>query len=152
MALLVKNPPDNAGDVRDMGLIPGLERSSGGGYGNPFQYSCLEDPGKQQFTGSQRVGHHWSNLACTHTQTHTRRPWSSRLLCLWDSPGKNTEVGCPHPRDLPDPRIELVSPTAPALQVDSLSLSPGGVRIHRYLQLRCRHHGESFFLTLVEES
>ena len=34
----VKNPPTNAGDV---GLIPGLGRSPGGGNGNPLQYSCL---------------------------------------------------------------------------------------------------------------
>ena len=41
MALVVKNMPANAGDVRDMGLIPGLGRSHGGGNGNPLQYSCL---------------------------------------------------------------------------------------------------------------
>ena len=43
---MVKNSPANAGDVRDMGSIPGLERSSGGGHGNPLQYSCsvLENP------------------------------------------------------------------------------------------------------------
>ena len=35
---VVKNPPANAGD---MGLIPGLGRSPGGGHGNPLQYSCL---------------------------------------------------------------------------------------------------------------
>ena len=40
---LVKNPPANEGDVSDVGLIPGLERSPGGGHGNPLQYSCLED-------------------------------------------------------------------------------------------------------------
>ena len=38
---VVKNPPDNAGDV---GLIPGLERSPGEGNGNPLQYSCLGNP------------------------------------------------------------------------------------------------------------
>ena len=37
----VKNPPANAGD---MGLIPGLGRSPGGGNGNPLQHSCLQDP------------------------------------------------------------------------------------------------------------
>ena len=42
-ALVVKNPPANAGDARDMGLIPGSERSPGGGNGNPFQYSSLEN-------------------------------------------------------------------------------------------------------------
>ena len=36
---VVKNPPANAGD---MGLIPGLGRSPGGGHGNPLHYSCLE--------------------------------------------------------------------------------------------------------------
>ena len=44
MELVVKNPPANAGDVREMGLIPGLGRSPGGGQGNPLQYSCLENP------------------------------------------------------------------------------------------------------------
>ena len=40
---MVKNPPTNAGDIRDMGSIPGLERSPGEGNGNPFQYSFLEN-------------------------------------------------------------------------------------------------------------
>ena len=44
VALVVKNPPANAGDVRDVGLIPGLGRSPGGDHGNPLQYSCLENP------------------------------------------------------------------------------------------------------------
>ena len=43
MALAVKNLPAYAGDIRDMGLIPGLGRSLGGGNGNPLQYSCLEN-------------------------------------------------------------------------------------------------------------
>ena len=41
---MVKNPPANAGDTKDMGLIPGLGRSSGGGNGNSHQYSWLENP------------------------------------------------------------------------------------------------------------
>ena len=40
---MVKNPPANAGDIRDMGSTPGSERSPGGGYGNPLQYSCLDN-------------------------------------------------------------------------------------------------------------
>ena len=44
MAPAVKNTPDDAGDLRDAGLIPGWGRSPGGGYGNPPQCSCLEDP------------------------------------------------------------------------------------------------------------
>ena len=44
MALVVKNPPASAGDVRDMGSIPGSGRCPGGGHGNPLQDSCLETP------------------------------------------------------------------------------------------------------------
>ena len=43
MALLVKNLPANAGDMKDTGSIPGLGRSPGGGHGNPLPYSCLEN-------------------------------------------------------------------------------------------------------------
>ena len=62
VAIVVKNPPANAGDIRDMGLIPGSERSSGEGNGTPLQYSCLEnsmteEPGGLQSMGLQRVGH-----------------------------------------------------------------------------------------------
>ena len=41
---VVKNPPANAGDSGDMGLIPGLGISPGEGNGNPLQYSCWENP------------------------------------------------------------------------------------------------------------
>ena len=41
---MVKNLPASAGDIRDMDSIPGLGRSPGEGHGNPFQYSCLENP------------------------------------------------------------------------------------------------------------
>ena len=44
VVLVVKNPPANAGDLKDAGSIPGLGRSPGGGRGNPLQYSCLENP------------------------------------------------------------------------------------------------------------
>ena len=44
VALVVKNLPANSGDLRNVGLIPGLERSPGEGNGNPAQYSCLENP------------------------------------------------------------------------------------------------------------
>ena len=44
MALVVKNPPADAGDVRDTGLIPESRRSPGGEHGNPLQHSCLENP------------------------------------------------------------------------------------------------------------
>ena len=41
---VVKNPPANAGDVKDTISNLGSERSPGGGHGNPLQYSCLENP------------------------------------------------------------------------------------------------------------
>jgi len=44
VALVVTNLPANAGDIRDSGSIPGSGRSPGEGHGNPFQYSCLENP------------------------------------------------------------------------------------------------------------
>ena len=46
---MVENPPVNAGDRgEDLGMIPGLGRSSGGGHGNPLQYSDLENPQGQK--------------------------------------------------------------------------------------------------------
>ena len=44
VALVVKNPPANAEDIRDVGSIPGLDRYSGGGHSNLLQYSCQENP------------------------------------------------------------------------------------------------------------
>ena len=44
MVLVVKNPPASAGNVRDVGSVPGLGRSLGGEHGNPLQYSCVENP------------------------------------------------------------------------------------------------------------
>ena len=44
VALVVKNSPANAGDIRDTGSIPGSGRCPGGGHGNTLQYFCLENP------------------------------------------------------------------------------------------------------------
>ena len=41
---MVKNLPANAGDTEDVGLIPGLGRSTGEGHGDSLQCSCLENP------------------------------------------------------------------------------------------------------------
>ena len=63
VALLLKTPLANTGDLRHAGSIPRSGRSPGGGRDNPVQYSCLEtipwteEPGGLQVTGSQRVGH-----------------------------------------------------------------------------------------------
>ena len=42
--LMIKNPPANAGEVRDMDSAPGLKKSPGGQCGNPIQCSCMENP------------------------------------------------------------------------------------------------------------
>ena len=44
VVLVVQDPPTNAGDVRDVGSIPGSWKSPGGGHGNSLQYSCLKNP------------------------------------------------------------------------------------------------------------
>ena len=62
VALVVKNPPANAGDIRDAGPIPGSGRSPGGGHGSPLQYSCLENPMDRGRSlagqGSENQNHH----------------------------------------------------------------------------------------------
>ena len=70
--LVVKNPPANAGDIRDSGLIPGSGRSPGGGHGNPLQYSGLEnamDRGPWWPT-VHRVAKSWTWLKWLSTCTH----------------------------------------------------------------------------------
>ena len=59
---MVKNPPANKEDVRDLGLISGLGRSPGGGHGNPlcilaWRIPWIEELGGLQSIGSQRVGY-----------------------------------------------------------------------------------------------
>ena len=44
VALVVKNPPAGAGDLRTLGSVPGSGRSPGGGHGSPLEYSFLENP------------------------------------------------------------------------------------------------------------
>ena len=71
MVLVVKNLPANAGDIKEIGSVPGLGRSPGGGYRNPLQYSCLENPvvrGAWQAT-VHRVAESLTPLKwlCTHT-------------------------------------------------------------------------------------
>ena len=61
MALVVKDSPANAGDVRDMASIPGLERYSGGGHDNPLQYSDPENLRDWQAT-AHRVSKSWTQL------------------------------------------------------------------------------------------
>ena len=57
-ALVVKNLPANAGDIRDSGLIPRSGRCPGGGHGNRLQYSCLKNPhGQRRLAGYSPKSH-----------------------------------------------------------------------------------------------
>ena len=78
VALVVKNPLANAGDVRDVGSIPPLGRSPGGGLGNPLQYSCLENPhGQRSLVGYSPWGckelDTTEQLSTTHTHMVSRK-------------------------------------------------------------------------------
>ena len=81
VALVVKNPPANAGYVRDVGSIPGLGRSPGNG--NPLQYSCLENPmdrGAWRVT-VRGVAKNQTQLKRLSTQAHTQgRRWKASCL------------------------------------------------------------------------
>ena len=93
VALVVKNQPANAGDVRDSGLIPGLGRAPGGGHGNSLQYSCLENPmdrgAWRASPWGHRVRNYWSDLAHTHTHTYAHMRWYPSNLGV--SPGHDAE-------------------------------------------------------------
>ena len=74
VALVVKNPPANAGDVRDVSLIPGSKRSPGEGNGTPLQYSSLEnltDRGAWQVT-VHKVSKSWTQLKQLSTHSAAR--------------------------------------------------------------------------------
>ena len=71
VALVIKNQPANAGDIREAVSIPGSGRSLGGGSGNSLQYYCLahptaKNPDRLQSIGSQRVRHDRNDLAYRH--------------------------------------------------------------------------------------
>ena len=73
VVLVVKNLPTNAGDIRDLGSIPGSGTSPGGEHGNPLQYSCLENPMDrgtwQPAVHSVAKSQTWLKQLSTHTPT-----------------------------------------------------------------------------------
>ena len=77
VALVVKNPPASAEDMREAGSIPGSGRSPGGGHGNPLQYSCLENPTDR---GAWRAIVHGVTKSQTRLKRLSTHP-SLRLLC-----------------------------------------------------------------------
>ena len=84
VALVVKNPPANAGDVRDAASLHRSGRSPGGVHGNPLQYSCLENPMHKGAwrAAAHRVAKSWMWLKRLRTHTHVR---FSELSFLWVS-------------------------------------------------------------------
>ena len=79
---MVKNPPANAGDVRDTGLIPGLGRCPGGGHGNPLWYSCLENPMDRgaQWATVHRAAKSWTRLKQLSVHTLIGLGWRVNKL------------------------------------------------------------------------
>ena len=85
-ARAVKNPPANAGDMRDMGSIPGSGRSPRGGLGNPLQHSCLENPVDRGAWRATVCGaaesHTGLKPLSTHAHMlHTAKPLGPHPLC-----------------------------------------------------------------------
>ena len=67
---MVKNPLANAGDTGDVGSVPGSGRSPGEGDGNPFQYSCLENPMDREACQATVDGVTKELDTTEHTHTH----------------------------------------------------------------------------------
>ena len=99
MALVVKNLPANAGDIRDMGLIPGSGRSLGGGHGKSLQYSFLENPVDRGawWSSVHRVAQSWTHLKWLSMHTHLLWKylwlfWSSKEVLPYRYPPKYLKV------------------------------------------------------------
>ena len=104
VVLVVKNPPANAGDVRDAGSVPGLARSSRGGHGHPLRCWRL-----RSLVGPQESdqGLSWTRGGGQAQSLTTVLPNSGLRPChnsLWhhlfsqDSGGNRSPAPCPHPR------------------------------------------------------
>ena len=82
---MVKNPPANAGDIKDVGSVPGLGRSSGGVHGNPLQYSCLENPmDREAWRATVHVNaQSWTRLKQLSSLTRSIKLTSGSKLGKW---------------------------------------------------------------------
>ena len=119
---VVKYLPANAGDPRDMGSIPGSGRSSGGGNGNPLQYSCLRnmDRGAWQVTvlGSQKSQMQLSDWATVKAQRQIRFGLIPTCSSLRKSSPCYTPV-CPYENKL-EYRISLLKMMQRKLQLEMI--------------------------------
>ena len=81
----VKNSPASAGNLRDVGSIPGSGRSPGEGHGNPLQYFCLEHPhGQRSLAGYSPWGHKESDT------TKQLSIAQHSMYIYWGFPGSST--------------------------------------------------------------
>ena len=86
---MVKNVPVNERDAGDVGLIPGSGRSSGGGNGNPLQYSCLKNPidrGAWWATVHEVTESDTTGLLSSNNQIGPRFCWVWSSLFVMDHP------------------------------------------------------------------
>ena len=148
VALVVKNPPANTGDIGGLGSIPGLGRSPGGGHGNPLKYSCLENPldrgawraAVHGVTQSQPRPKRLSTHACDH-----RRWFPEWRGNHWSAMGVVGLATCPGAgewqddlwesaslRSIKGPWIILVFPvySLPSFAPSSISTSPTSIPPH----------------------
>ena len=133
---------ESACNAGDPGSIPRLGRSPGEGNGNPFQYSCLENPmdrgawwatvhGSQESDTTQRLSHH--HQVCAQVFSHVWvfvTPWTlaPQVPLSMEFSSQEYWSGLPSPPgDLSDPEIKPLSPASLLhWQADSLPLSHGG--------------------------
>ena len=90
VALVVKNPPASAGDISEVGSIPGLGRSARGGNGNPPQYSCLENPRDRgawwaPVYGVAQSRTRLTQLSSSSSSLHGKQPVQGQALTPRDS-------------------------------------------------------------------
>ena len=86
---VVKNPPANAGDTKDMGSIPGLGRSSGGGNEYPLQYPCLEN-----FMDRGAWWATFHGVSKSQTQLSTRHNVINVYSCIGEGNGTPLQCSC----------------------------------------------------------
>ena len=92
VALEVKDPPANAGDIRDVGSIPGLGRSPGEGNGNPPTFLSEESHGQRSLVGGSPVG--CKELDTTEATSHTCTPAYRHYGLSWWLSGKESAYQC----------------------------------------------------------
>ena len=113
MALVVKNLSANAGDLRDIGSIPGWERFPGGEHGNSLLHSCLENP-MNRGAWWATVHKSWTRLKRLSTLSTCCAKLPQSCLTLCDCVGFSRQecrsgLPCSPPGDLPHPGIKPVS-------------------------------------------